>query len=516
MVENISFKDFYIGTPDGETEAKNEKFEELFYDSNNKYRELIEKPSNYIILGSKGSGKTYLANYICKKVKKGQVRRIINSQDFWIDRLSNVSVEQENSGYIYALCKWFLLDKISKVILEPANLLDKIWPWSPKHKLADFVKQYDNEVTFKAMKSITTGCKVKEKGNSTSDSLNLEMHSININSNSAKTSKFSRSKTTSIESERKPFFELIRSYERLVLKAISSKKDIILIFDDLDELDKKLIKNPSDNDIIINLIKLAKFYNNEFRVKNKKIRLILLVRTDIIDKLQSYDTNLSKIKSSCAVELYWLTNKENEPHEQPLMSMVLHKIKASCPKLSSFSNRELYSKLFPEKIDNKRPIDYLLDNSFGRPRDIISFLNHVIRMYPDNVCFTAASIKGARKFYSSDFYDELLNEVYFHQPPEYTLECFKLISSLKDTSFEYSKINNHFEENFSLYPAISDLNSALEFLYKIGVIGNVWTVKRGQQKKLYSSWSYKKDSMNEIDLTKKFTIHYALRKKFSL
>lgn len=516
MTDSITFKDFYIGTPDGETEARNEKFEELFYDSNNKYSELVENRHKFIILGSKGSGKTYLANYICKKAKKGQKCKIINSQDFWIDRLANTSVEQENNAYVYALCKWFFLDKVSKVLLDHTNIIDKICPWNPKRKLAKFVKQYDNDETFKAIKSIESGCKTSEKGYMKSGTSNIKLNAYSLEDSNSFSTKNLKSKTRSIESERKPFYELINSYERLIFKAVSSKNDIIIIFDDLDELDKKLTKESAGNDIITNLLKIAKNYNTEFYDGNLKVRLILLVRTDILDKLQSYDTNLSKIKTSCAVELYWLTNNENEPHEQPLMSMVLHKIKASCPQLATYTNKDLYTRLFPEKIDNKRPIDYILDNSFGRPRDIVTFLNYVIDMFPDNTYFTALSVKAIRKFYSSDFYNELLNEVYFHEAPEYTLDCFKLISSLKKTSFDYADISDHYKENHLLYPAINDINLALEYLYKIGAIGNVWKVKKGQKEKLYTSWAYKKDAMNEVDLTKRFTIHYALRKKFAL
>ena len=516
MSDNLTFKDFYIGTPDGETESKNEKFEELFYDSNNKYSELVKNRHKFMILGSKGSGKTYLANYICKKAKKGQIRKIINVQDFWIDRLANTSVEQENSAYMYALCKWFLLDKLSNVILEQTNIFDKIWPWSPKRRLAKFVKRYDNDETFKAIKSVNTGCESKEKSFLNSNGANAKMQPFSVEDSNSYSSKRFISKTITIESERKPFYELIKSFERLIYKAVPKKKELMIIFDDLDELDKKLIKETADNDIIINLLKIAKNYNNLFYDRNLKIRLILLVRTDIIDKLQSYDTNLSKIKTSCAVELYWLTNNETEPYEQPLMSMVLHKIKASCSQLAVCTNKELYMRLFPEKIDNKRPIDYILDHSFGRPRDIVRLLNYVINKYPDNAYFTAVSLKAIRKFYSSDFYDELLNEVYFHEEPQYTLECFKLLSALKIISFDYTDVYDHFKENYSLYPSIKDLNSALEFLYKIGAIGNVWKVRKGKKEMLYSSWSYKKDSMNEIDLTKRFTIHYALRKKFTL
>lgn len=64
------------------------------------------------------------------------------------------------------------------------------------------------------------------------------------------------------------------------------------------------------------------------------------------------------------------------------MKMVLHKIKTCCNSLSKINYKDLYNMLFPEKINGKPPLDYLLDYSFGRPRDIVTFLNHVIVQYP--------------------------------------------------------------------------------------------------------------------------------------
>ena len=68
-------------------------------------------------------------------------------------------------------------------------------------------------------------------------------------------------------------------------------------------------------------------------------------------------------------------------------------------------------------------------------------------------------------------------------------------------------------DNLERFNEINNLDDALFFLYEIGAIGNVWKTKRGD---FHTCWAYKKDAMDEVDLTKKFTIHYGLRKKFSL
>lgn len=508
MTEHFNFRNLYIGTPDGETESKNEKFEELFFHVNNKYDEIISSPSKFMIIGNKGSGKTYLAHYICKKAKENQKCKIIQAQDFLLDKLMFLTPDEKEGCYVYALCKWFLLDKIAKYLISLHPFKAKYFTYSALNKLKKFIRIYENDNNFKDMKSTTTKYMGKERGGNTTLSAGKLKGTYTV----AASVKKSYNTSITIESEKKKFYELLDAFEEKVKKAITKEDDIILIFDDLDELDKSIVENPRDNDIIINLIKTTKMYNNMFSEEKQKVRLILLLRTDIISKLQIYDTNLSKIKTSCGVELYWLTSDTTAPEQHPLMNMILHKMKTSCSILSKYSNKELYSLLFPEKIDGKAPLDYLLDYSFGRPRDIITYLNHVIRQYPNNTSFHACALKEIRKLYSSDFYDELINQAFFHGDPNYTQDCINLISGMKKVSFTYEMVLAYYNNNRQAYPHITDMKEVLLFLYRIGVVGNVWTVGN----RIHSSWSYRKDSMDEADINKKFTIHYALRKKFSI
>ena len=60
----VKLKDIYLGVPDGATEAESKNFEELFYDPNNKYDELMDNEEKFLVIGNKGAGKTYLAKYV--------------------------------------------------------------------------------------------------------------------------------------------------------------------------------------------------------------------------------------------------------------------------------------------------------------------------------------------------------------------------------------------------------------------------------------------------------------------
>lgn len=499
----IKFKELYIGTADGETEAQNEHFEELFYDPNNKYEELFNN-GKFIITGSKGSGKTYLAHYVCKKAKSNQRRVIVNAQDFWIDKLMNNVEDIQDRGVLYSLCKWFLLDKIAKELIKERRIISKYYFWSKIYKLRKFVNNYEDSDFFKKIKIISEATNGSAKEVSAQESYNKQFKKWN------RKGKYSRTigKANTTEEIRKEFYELIRAYEVNISNCISKKEDMMLLIDDLDEIDKRA----SDNSIISILIKIAKDYNIKFNNNKKGVKIVLLIRSDIINALQKFDPNLSKIKTSCAVELYWLVNPKTKPENQPLISMVLHKIKACCIEYKNYSNENLYKILFPEKVDAKLPSEYLLDYSFGRPRDIITYLNHAIDNNPDATYFSATMLKEVRKLYSSDFYDEMLNAANYDGNSEYAEECLRLISGMKKVSFYYGEIEIYYRDNKKQYQQVQNLDEALSYLYKIGAIGNSWMTGG----KPHTSWSYKKDAMNTLDLGKKFTIHFALRKKFSL
>ena len=357
-----TFNDIFIGLPDGETEAKNELFEKLFCDYNNRYKELTSSSAKFLVIGSKGSGKTYLANYICKQKQKNQYRKIVNAKDFLIERLSELPKENIDKGYMYAFCSWYLYKKIAEYIFELYPRRTKSCLFVNKYKLKKFYEKYnaEDEIFSLKNKTITRETSSEDK-NGVSNSISTEVGKYLGASGDIQYEQTKGERTEIVYGfKKKEFYEMISSFSKLVLNAVGKKEEICLILDDLDELDDH-INSDAESNITLNLIKAANEINGIFHNSGKNVKIILLVRSDIINTLQLYDMNLAKIKSSCGVELYWLTKNQASPEEHPLMHMVLHKIRASCSKLKSYSDKELYARLFPEKIDGKEPLNYLLD-----------------------------------------------------------------------------------------------------------------------------------------------------------
>lgn len=508
MSENVCLSDLYLGKTDGAVEAKEDNFQELFYDPFNKYDELMSGNEKFLVLGSKGTGKTYLANYVQKSAKKGEYVYVVGETDYTMCKLNALSQEPLDDEIAVAFCKWFMLDRLAHLIVESHPCVAKYVFFSKIHKLKRFMENYENDDAYKIVKRILGGATEKQKSAGITF-LSEKKWEMPLMLSKTKSDNYST------EEVQKAFFELIPSFEKIVFSAIGYKKKYTIIIDDIDEItsSKGMIGR---DEIIINILKVAKDYN--LLNDNHGHKFIVLLRTDILDSLQVKYSNLSKLVTSCAVELYWLLdNTSSEPFNHPLMSMIFHKIRKCNKKYEKYTNENLYNSLFPDLIDSKKPLDYILDHGFGRPRDVVSFLSSAQKESPDQTAFSALVLKEARKLYSANFYNELLNQTAYYGNPEFVKECFQLLASIKKPSFTHGDIEALYLVSKDNYNNISSVDEVLKFLYKLGAIGNSWKVQRSKTtRETHYAWSYKKDAMDEVDLSKKFTIHYGLRKKFAL
>ena len=164
MEITVKFSELYIGTPDGETESKNSMFEQLFCDYNNRDEELMKVSAKFLVIGSKGSGKTYLANYICKKNEKNGYTNIISGKDFLIEKLGELSQENMEVGYMYAFCSWYIYKKIAEVLISLHPKMSRYNIVSPYYKLRKFYDEYsDKNDIFKVMRKTTTNGTTREQ-----------------------------------------------------------------------------------------------------------------------------------------------------------------------------------------------------------------------------------------------------------------------------------------------------------------------------------------------------------------
>ncbi|PGM06384.1 FunZ [Bacillus thuringiensis] len=506
LTNQVLLKDLFIGSIDGETEASRGDFEQLFYTKNSKFDEIM-RPEKFIISGRKGTGKTILAKYVHKKVneKPDSYCKIFTKNDYVLRKLIDTQFREMKPEELSIFWKWTLLYQISDTLNKKVGLRKKI-PFTAEYKLAQFLKNIYPDDIFK-VKDVNKSFGIKNslKG----DAKKKGLSELAVTAAHENTAQVSTNYLT------KEYFELISQLEELLYNCLKKEKEIVLIYDDLDELDEKFGDDSKHYQTLISMLETIKDLNIVFKSLSKKnTKIVVLLRSDIIDEIHKHSSNSNKLVTESEVNLYWIEKRSKKREEHPLMEMVLNKVQKSAEQYSSINKAQLYKMLFPRRINHKDAIVYLLDYSLGRPRDIIRHLNLVIEDSPEATNFDPAAFRNCAQKYSKWFYDELQNEISIHKNREMLRDGLRLINDMKKITFTYDLIKDHFTQKKEHYANIEDLKETISHLYKLGVIGNSWQHKNSDN--YHFSWGYRDDASNDPNFSQTFVVHSGLRNYFSI
>lgn len=505
MENNITLKNIYFGRADGSQEAEEKNFENLFYKGNRKYDLLNENVDKFIISGRKGTGKTILAKYFEKEKNKENIpTKILNKRELilkiYLEKGKYELDRQESELFI----EYALLCEISKIVLENKkkfinikNIFKVCGIYRNLKKLEDLVNDRFPDENF-VLESFDAGASIETeaKGEASSE---VATASSGMKSNTSRDEKYKKSS----------YFQIIDGLKK-ALFYLMKIMPVNIIFDDLDEMEEKLDENDRLIKFLIDFIEVANSLNTQFRKNNiTNSRVIILIRSDIIKILNENSSNLNKIISDSEIKLNWIKRVTgNAMH--PLMELIVTKIKKSNSNLSSMTNVEVMKKFFPETINGIPVIVHMLNSSFGRPRDIVTMLNIIKNEFPEASCFSAELFKSTQQEYSNKFTDELRNELSTHFESSVISECFKLIHSIRKSTFWISDIENAIQENGDENSYFKTKEQFADFIYEYGIAGNIWK-NEGSSKNRFS-WKYREDGFDNPDYHRKFCLHIALRK----
>lgn len=234
---------------------------------------------------------------------------------------------------------------------------------------------------------------------------------------------------------------------------------------------------------------------------------MLLLRTDIFATLNDPDLNKIKMDNSFVIDWGNRTNMHS-----PLFDLVLTKIKKSVPFFETTPRDNMFNILFPQYVRGIVPSRFILERTFLRPRDVITYLNFIIEKYPTSKYFGWKGLVELEKKYSEYFLDEIRNELSGHITDSSIDQGLLLLKQFKKHTFTYYQIKEYFRQNKYLYSEL-DLEEILTIFFRFGLIGNVW-LNEYKQKNHYC-WIYR-DNKATIDFNRNFVIHLGLRKEFNI
>lgn len=286
----------------------------------------------------------------------------------------------------------------------------------------------------------------------------------------------------------------------------------------IDDLDQEWIEDSLRYELIGAMIETIK----EFRQLNG-VKIIISIRE-----------NLNEIVFS------GLKNKGGQREKfKPLFSEMiwskseLLKFADKRLKLLSDDRIDVKSAFYTPRRSNKNGFDYVLDRTYYRPRDLLSFINHAIENSKDKNSFTKDILSKAEPSYSLDRFQAIEDE-WSENYGEISELCEFLrgsnngfrLKSLNEDNFAYIYVEDNPESKFSgnLLKAIiqwksndinfnSFLKKVLFILFRIGVLG----IKKGPTYKL--AFYYDRDIIigrNDVTTNSKFYVHPALYSYFKI
>lgn len=135
----------------------------------------------------------------------------------------------------------------------------------------------------------------------------------------------------------------------------------------IDRLDDSWDNSQESRDLIIGLLKAANDINARF---NKKVIVTVFLRSDIYDHL--YFDDQDKLRQNEEI-LYWNTDE--------LKSIVSERVKVSL-NITTSNYEKIWRNLFSDKSYRSKATSekYIIDRTFKRPRDIISFVRYALEI----------------------------------------------------------------------------------------------------------------------------------------
>ena len=167
----------------------------------------------------------------------------------------------------------------------------------------------------------------------------------------------------------------------------------------IDQLDRNWVDDSVRFRLIGALIDVLPVFRN---IPNLKI--VVSLREDVIERVFSETKRVGSQRekfNDYIARLRWT---------KPQLERLVNKRIDLAFKRKYTQQTVTFDDLFRRNIDNKKPIDYMLERTQMRPRDLLSFLNHCLEAAEDKSEISVRSVKEAERNYAQARYDALCEE----------------------------------------------------------------------------------------------------------
>jgi hypothetical protein len=378
-----------------------------------------EDPRN-ILIGRTGAGKSAL---ITRIVEMGEHAIQISPESLALSYIANSNVLRffVETGvkldifyrllWRHVLCVEVLKERFNIDSEDrKKSFIDKLWSLVPKNKADEQALNYLREwgesfwlETEYRIKEVTTKLEQDLKGS-------IEGALPNVGSISAGTAK------TLTEEQKEDVVhraqEVVNKVQIKELSQVIRLIDNVLLSDrkqryyvTIDRLDEDWV----EDELRLHLIRALIETSVEFsRIQNLKV--VIAIRSDLLDRVFRYTRDAGfqeeKIQTSC-LKISW--------NRRQIIEVLDARIKYLF-KSQYTSDIVKHHNILPAKVGKQATIDYIIDRTLMRPRDIIQFFNSCIMMADGKANIPLRVIREAEGQYSRDRLKALFDEWYSLYP----------------------------------------------------------------------------------------------------
>ena len=417
-MKKIKIKDLYAGRPDAKDEIYfdgPDSFIKTYVTADHFNLDLLTVGKHCYITGFKGTGKTAMLFFLDDKLKDEDSSTcssfIFFKEDFTDMRrseleelsrrvLSSIAVEPgaltEVSEFEY-IWRWIMLKQIvNDNDTYGRNLFVDNEEWNTFENIVGKIKAPRDKRKIFLPNKIKLAAPYKDLATMTEISPEIEVDFQNQKSK-----------------QYQDFIDLIDAAEDAFLNLTRTDIPYYIFVDELEAYygDDCIFRR--DLYMIRDLIFTVKRFNAIFsRAGMKKSKIICSVRSEILTAISRFivTKEINKVTSGFSVPLNWnYTNSNSYAH--PIIQILLKRISV-CSDAESESSLNIYREWFPEQIHGMEPANYILNNSWCKPRDMVRLITTAQNSLHNNTsAFTQIVFDSIAKSYSEDSLQEIKEEL---------------------------------------------------------------------------------------------------------
>ncbi|MFM5258427.1 P-loop ATPase, Sll1717 family [Aeromonas sp. 602200] len=286
-----------------------------------------------------------------------------------------------------------------------------------------------------------------------------------------------------------------------------------LFFDELELNNNTKKQYERDSKLIRDLIVTIEKINASFKKRGISITLYAAIRSEVQNSVRALGKEINKSLGDFGTEIVW-SRAGIDLNKQPLLNVITKRLHSNIIPPTEYKEshaEEVWNKFFTTSIQGRDIREYILHNSWYRPRDIVRLLKIAQDQHPEEESFKHHVFDSIRKKYSEQSWIEITEELKTKYKDNEIEAIKRLLYGFKQY-FSFVELRERAETQSELYMEVSDflkqrkVQEVLSDLYRVGVIGNY--------KEKQFRFSFRGD--DEILLEQQCFVHHALKAHLSI